>query len=80
LEENEGFGGAMKRVRRAVIVAAWLVFLICGYTFLLGNKVFEGRFDNDPISWYFLAKGVFCALALYLLVHILEAVTTARRG
>ena len=46
------------------------VFAICVYAFLLGNGVFEGKFENEPIPWYFLAKGMFCAAAMMLLVRI----------
>lgn len=48
------------------------VMAICVYSFLLGNDVFKGEFGNDSIAWYFLAKGLFCSVALYLLVRILE--------
>ncbi|MEI8344736.1 MAG: hypothetical protein WCG06_01535 [Candidatus Omnitrophota bacterium] len=64
----------MEKLKRAVVLAAWLVLIICVYTFALGNKFFEGKFENDAISWYFLAKGIFCSIALYLLVSILEAI------
>ncbi len=63
----------MKNLKLSVSIAAVLVFVICVYSFLLGNEVFKGKFSNDSIGWYFLAKGLFCALALYLLVSILEA-------
>ena len=63
----------MKRFKMFVTVAAIIVLLICIYSFLVGNEVFEGNFRNDAIAWYFLAKGIFCSLALYLLVGILEA-------
>jgi hypothetical protein len=62
----------MKRLKVAVSIAAVMVFLICVYTFLLGNEFFNGKFANDGFSWYFLAKGLFCSIALYLLVLILE--------
>jgi hypothetical protein len=62
----------MKRLRITVSIAAVMVFLICVYTFLLGNEFFKGKFANDGLSWYFLAKGLFCSIALYLLVLILE--------
>lgn len=62
----------MKRLKRAVIVAAFLILGICIYTFCLGNEVFEGKFSNEPFSWYFLAKGIFCSITLYLLVQVLE--------
>jgi hypothetical protein len=62
----------MKRLKIAVAIAALIVFSICVYTFLLGNESFKGNFANDGVSWYFLAKGLFCSSALYLLVLILE--------
>jgi len=63
----------MQRLKIAVSVAAVLVFLICVYSFLVGNGVFGGKFENEAIPWYFLAKGLFCSVALYLLAEILEA-------
>ncbi|MBD3378868.1 MAG: hypothetical protein GF408_00175 [Candidatus Omnitrophica bacterium] len=63
----------MKNMRIIVVAASLAVFFICVYSFLLGNEVFKGRFANDGIAWYFLAKGIFCSLALYLLFRILEA-------
>jgi len=62
----------MRRLKQIVIIVAVIIFSICLYTFLGGNKVFQGQFANDYISWYFLAKGFFCSFALYLLVLILE--------
>ncbi len=64
----------MKKLKTFVSVVAVAVFLICLYTFLLGNEVFKGKFANEGIPWYFLAKGLFCSVALYLLVCILETV------
>jgi len=65
----------MSRLKTVICTAAVIVFLICVYAFLIGNKVFEGRFENDPIAWYFLAKGIFCSLALYLWVRVLAALS-----
>lgn len=62
----------MKKFKVFVSIAAIIVLLLCVYSFLLGNKVFEGEFGNDAVAWYFLAKGIFCSLALYLLVRVLE--------
>lgn len=62
----------MKRLEKNVIVASSIVMLICVYSFLGGNEVFKGKFTNDFIAWYFLAKGLFCSIALYLLVLIFE--------
>jgi hypothetical protein len=59
-------------LKRVISIAAILVFGICVYSFLLGNKVFEGQFENDAIGWYFLAKGIFCSLSLYLSAEIVE--------
>ena len=60
------------RLKQFISLAATLVFGICVYSFLLGNEVYEGRFKNDAIAWYFLAKGIFCSLSLYLSVDIVE--------
>lgn len=60
-------------LKKVVIVSAVIVFSICFYTFLLGNKVFEGSFKNDILGWYFLAKGIFCSLSLYLSYQLIEA-------
>ena len=65
-------------LRKIVPVAAVVVFAICAYAFLLGNEIFEGHFKNDPFSWYFLAKGIFCGLSLYLSVLVLETLQNSR--
>ncbi|MBI4971078.1 MAG: hypothetical protein HZC17_04480 [Candidatus Omnitrophica bacterium] len=65
----------MELLKKVVILAAIVVFGICVYSFLLGNEIFQGRFKNDAIGWYFLAKGIFCSLALYLILRILDVVT-----
>ena len=61
-------------LKTLINTAALVVFIICVYAFLLSNKVFEGKFENDPIGWYFLAKGIFCGLSLYMSLTILEAI------
>jgi len=61
-------------LKKVIISASIIIFGICLYSFLLGNEVFQGHFSNDAIGWYFLAKGIFCSLALYLLVLLLEAI------
>jgi hypothetical protein len=58
--------------KKLILAASVSIFLICFYTFLLGNKVFEGKFENEAVPWYFLAKGIFCSLALYILNLVLE--------
>ena len=63
------------KLKTSVSLAALMVLSICVYSFLLGNKVFEGEFSNESIPWYFLAKGLFCSVALYLLALILEKLT-----
>ena len=65
----------MKQLKQLVVTAAAVVLGICVYSFLLGNKVFESKFENDAISWYFLAKGIFCSLSLYLSVRMLEVLS-----
>ena len=65
----------MNNLKVLINTAAIVVLLICVYSFLVGNKVFNGKFDNDPIGWYFLAKGIFCSLSLYLSVRILEVLS-----
>ncbi len=69
----------MNSLRQKVDGAALVVLGICLYAFLLGNKVFEGRFENDTIAWYFLAKGIFCSLSLSLSVRVLEALSGGKR-
>ncbi|HYH00293.1 MAG TPA: LCI fold-containing protein [Terriglobales bacterium] len=63
---------------RVVKTASVIVLAICLYAFLIGNGVFAGRFDNDGVAWYFLAKGIFCSTALYLLLKVVEALPRAR--
>jgi hypothetical protein len=83
LQENQISCGQRQVIPLAskplVMIAAILVFGICAYSFLLGNGVFKGRFENDPIGWYFLAKGIFCALSLYLTQSLLEAMRNLRK-
>lgn len=62
----------MDKLQKLVNVAAILIFLICLYSFLLGNGVFKGKFENESIPWYFLAKGIFSSLGLYILMRILR--------
>jgi hypothetical protein len=72
-------GTTMNGLKKIVSLAAIVVFFICLYSFMLANGAFSGRFDNDPIGWYFLAKGIFCSLALYLLVRVLELLVDTKR-
>jgi hypothetical protein len=62
----------INRLKLAVYIVAVAVLAICVYCFVLGNDVLKGKFANESIAWYFLAKGLFCSVALYLLVNILE--------
>jgi len=64
--------------RGVIYAAAIVVFHICLYAFLLGNDVFDGDFENEPIPWYFLAKGIFCSLSLCLSVRLLDAIESLR--
>ena len=63
-----------------VRTSAIVVFLICLFAFCLANGIFEGEsdFQNDALGWYFLAKGIFCCLSLFLSVDILEAIRELR--
>ena len=63
---------AMKSIRPVAIPAAFIVLVLCVYAFLLGNKVFEGKFENEAIFWYVLAKGVFCFVSLIATARILD--------
>ena len=65
---------SMKSIRSIAVPAAVIVFVLCIYAFLLGNKVFEGKFENEAIAWYILAKGIFCSVALITLSRILDGV------
>jgi hypothetical protein len=69
----------MNGLKKIVSMAAIVVFFICLYSFMLTNGAFSGKFDNDPIGWYFLAKGIFCSLTLYLLVRVLEVLLGAKK-
>ena len=70
----------MNGLKKIVSLAAIVVFFICLYSFMLTNGAFSGKFDNDPIGWYMLAKGIFCSLTLYLLVRVLEFVVGVRES
>jgi len=64
----------MTILKKLVTVAALVVLVICIYSFLLGNGVFAGKFENESIAWYILAKGIFCSLSLYLSSRFIEAI------
>ena len=68
----------MKRLKAGVMVVSLGVMAICLYSFLGGNKILEGKYESDYIAWYFLAKGLFCSVALYLLVRILEQLSVKK--
>ena len=69
----------MNGLKKIVSLAAIVVFFICLYSFMLTNGAFLGRFDNDPIGWYMLAKGIFCSLTLYLLIRVLEGLLDKKK-
>jgi hypothetical protein len=62
----------MKPIRPLASAAAVVVLIMCIYSFLLGNKVFDGKFENEAITWYILAKGIFCSVALVALARIVD--------
>ena len=64
----------MKSIRPVASTAALVVLLMCIYAFFLGNKIFDGKFENEAIAWYILAKGIFCSVALVALSRILDGV------
>jgi hypothetical protein len=64
----------MTLFKKSVTIAAIVVLVICIYSFLLGNGVFAGKFENESIAWYILAKGIFCSISLYLSARIIEAI------
>jgi hypothetical protein len=66
-------------LKPVIYLAALVVFGICLYAFLSASEVFDGKFKSDPLAWYFLAKGIFCALSLCLSYWLLEAVRQLRR-
>ncbi len=63
---------SMKSIRPLATASAVVVLLLCIYSFLLGNKVFDGKFENEAISWYILGKGIFCFVALIALARIID--------
>ena len=69
----------MKTQKIIVKTAGVLVFLICLYTFLEGNELFAGKFKNEIIAWYFLAKGIFCSISLFISIDILEAIRNMQK-
>jgi len=69
----------IKTMKLIVRISGIVVFIICLYAFMLGNKVFDGKFENDGIAWYFLAKGIFCSVSLYLSVDILGAIRDLKK-
>lgn len=63
---------SMKSIRPIAVPAAIVVLGICIYAFLLGSKVFEGKFEPEAIPWYILAKGIFCSVSLVASSRILD--------
>ena len=41
----------MKSIKSVAVPAAVIVFVLCVYAFLLGNKMFDGKFENEAIAW-----------------------------
>ena len=64
----------MKSIKSVAMPAAAIVFVLCVYAFLLGNKVFDDKFENEAIAWYILAKGIFCSVALVAFRRILDGI------
>jgi hypothetical protein len=70
----------MKSIRPIALPAAVIVLVLCTYAFLLGNKVFEGKFENEPILWYIPAKGIFCFVSLIATARILDVLIDRLSG
>ena len=70
----------MKSIKSVAVPGAAIVFVLCVYAFLLGNKVFDGKFENEAIAWYILAKGIFCSVALIALTRILDGIIAKLGG
>ena len=64
----------MMLLRPIVYLAAAAVLAICVYIFLKGS-LREGRWHEDLLAWYFLAKGIFCSLSLVLSLRLLEVLS-----
>ena len=62
----------------AVYTVAAVVFSMCAYAYCRGTGLLEGRYKEDPLALYFLAKGIFCAMSLVLTHAVLEAVRGLR--
>ncbi len=62
----------MDRLKKLGLFISVVVLLICVYSFLLGNEVFNGKFTNNYFAWYMLAKGIYCSAVLYVLILILS--------
>lgn len=69
----------MKAFGIIVKIAAVAVLAICVYIFLRGSP-FDGEIGADLLSWYFLAKGIFCSCALWLGLRILETISAWKGG
>lgn len=42
--------------------------------------MFDGKFENEAIAWYILAKGIFCSVALVALSRILDGIIAKLGG
>ena len=40
----------------------------------------DGKFENEAITWYILAKGIFCSVALVALSRILDGISRKLGG
>ena len=60
-------------------IVSLAVFLICLYAAMYEKGQYqEGSFYSGSIPTYFVAKGLFCGLALFLLGTILEVLLHSR--
>ena len=61
----------MTAARVVVWLAAVAVLAICVYIFVKGS-LRDGRWHEDLLAWYFLAKGIFCSISLVLSLRVVE--------
>ena len=64
----------MTAARVVVWLAAVVVLGICVYAFVRGSYN-HGRWEDNSLAWYFLAKGIFCSVSLVLSLRILEVLS-----
>lgn len=63
----------MRRIRIVLNIAAFLVLSLCVVAaFFCGTFTPGGDKTYYPFGWYFLAKGLFCSISLYVSGIVIE--------